>query len=482
MAFRVVAAIERPTIGSPGWTILPPLGHGAKNVYVSKGVGAADTNSGASPAAPKLTLAAGYAALTDGRGDRLNLRAGDSWSGESFPLWAKSGKNANEPMVVKSYGPGARPIVGGATDGWNTGQAVNHFIMRGIEMRPSVAVADNHWTGVMTLHASNNLLFEDVIIRLYETNITIQGTEFDEALPWITPTDIRFRRCIIRDAVDSDDLHGEGAYVTGCDGLLFEDCITHHNGWTAGEVVPHNTFSHGFYLSNSILNARIINCWTTYAAHDGFQLRCGGTVTGTVAFYCPQGMQAGSGGDNCYLNSAGVSLELSNCLIAFGMDCAANARGWGLKIGNIKDATITDLIVAGAQTGTFPLPLQLEGALTSGNGQACGPLPAVGVNDVVIDNLTVSAWGDAELFIGTAPGVDGVTIRNSNIPEITYYSGSPATPFVLTSNAGELGTSLTNAYYDAMIVAVLARPRATWGSAYETSTAIAHAKAELGIA
>src|SRR6185437_5573374 len=109
------------SLNSGGWTVLTPPA-GARVIYCSSSTGN-DTNTGLSPQSPVKTLARGESLLRNHNGDQLLLKAGDVFSG-NFIFWTLSGASAQNPMVLGSYGTGARPeILTGTQDGLKTGSA-----------------------------------------------------------------------------------------------------------------------------------------------------------------------------------------------------------------------------------------------------------------------------------------------------------------------------------------------------------------------
>jgi hypothetical protein len=100
-----------------GWTVVTAsepsgegtahVGAGTRKVYVSS------SGNNANPGTellPKQTITAGFAALRDGSPDWLLLKKGDSWN-EALSNPIKRGKSDTEPMLVSSYGTGARPLI-----------------------------------------------------------------------------------------------------------------------------------------------------------------------------------------------------------------------------------------------------------------------------------------------------------------------------------------------------------------------------------
>src|SRR5689334_1408982 len=92
-----------------GWTTVTPSDD-TRQVYVSSSEGD-DANNGLSPQSPVETITAGIKLLRDGMPDWLLLKRGDSWSGEGLGSWSKSGRSAEEPMLISAYDTGPRPLL-----------------------------------------------------------------------------------------------------------------------------------------------------------------------------------------------------------------------------------------------------------------------------------------------------------------------------------------------------------------------------------
>jgi hypothetical protein len=87
-----------------GWTVIAPCAD-TITVHVSSSTGD-DGNDGLSPAKAKRSIAAGVGLLRDRHPDHLLLKRGDTWK-EGLGHWKKSGRSAEEPMLVSTYGSAA---------------------------------------------------------------------------------------------------------------------------------------------------------------------------------------------------------------------------------------------------------------------------------------------------------------------------------------------------------------------------------------
>jgi len=118
-AVSVTTQAAVPVPPSAGWTVFTETapsgegsaftGTGTRKIYVSSSGN--DSNPG-TQASPKKTINAGVGLLRSGQPDWLLLKKGDIWTNECFGYFkTQHGKSATEPMLISSYGTGARPLV-----------------------------------------------------------------------------------------------------------------------------------------------------------------------------------------------------------------------------------------------------------------------------------------------------------------------------------------------------------------------------------
>ena len=81
-----------------------------RTIYVSSSTGN-DANNGLSPNSAVATIAEGLSLIRDGSADHLLLKAGDTWVNQSFGWLNFSGRSGTEPILISSYGSGARPLI-----------------------------------------------------------------------------------------------------------------------------------------------------------------------------------------------------------------------------------------------------------------------------------------------------------------------------------------------------------------------------------
>jgi len=247
---EVPAPPPAPPPSEEGWTVLSPSVD-TRFVYVSASTGN-DANNGLSEAAPKATIAAGKSLCRAGYPDWLLLKAGDTWTGQSLGNFSKSGRSASEPMVISSYGSGARPFLKtGTSDGMDMfGDAsINHVYLVGLHFKAHTFTGSQGSTGLFLLANPNDILVEDCMIEGYSDNIVLQNA-----------TNFRLRYSVIADSF-SNSSHSQGIYAEGVDGLLIEKCVFDHNGWKEGAggspatMYNHNTYING--CSNVVVRGNL---------------------------------------------------------------------------------------------------------------------------------------------------------------------------------------------------------------------------------
>ncbi|MFI5908515.1 right-handed parallel beta-helix repeat-containing protein [Dactylosporangium sp. NPDC051541] len=107
---RPVAAVAAVAVIASGLLagVAAPA-HAANVTYYVDATAGADANSGLDQSHPWKSLGK-VNATTFGAGDRILLKAGSTWTGQ---LWPKGSGAAGAPIVIDSYGSGAKPRVNG---------------------------------------------------------------------------------------------------------------------------------------------------------------------------------------------------------------------------------------------------------------------------------------------------------------------------------------------------------------------------------
>src|SRR5262249_36996943 len=149
-------------------------------IYVSSSTGDDIRGVPNDPTHPYKTIAKGLSMLGNSHPDWLLLKKGDTWTDEQFGSpFSHSGRSASEPLLLSSYGTGARPLlkvsstnntnlVGIGTFG-GAGTGGDYLAIVGIEFyaytrdpgSPSYNAADTVISGAQFLNPINWMLIED---------------------------------------------------------------------------------------------------------------------------------------------------------------------------------------------------------------------------------------------------------------------------------------------------------------------------------
>jgi hypothetical protein len=92
------------------------------------------------------------------------------------------------------------------------------------------------------------------------------------------------RRCIVVDAYTTSTDHSEGSYLSGVDGLLLEESLWDHNGWseTIPQATPPTVFRRNIYGQHDLRNVVVKSIISARSASEGIQMRSGGTLDNSL--------------------------------------------------------------------------------------------------------------------------------------------------------------------------------------------------------
>ena len=267
---NAVTATVQGTVPVSGWTDLTPASGGVV-VYVSSSTGN-DSNTG-TQTAPFRTLAHGYQALRDGHPDQLLLKCGDTWT-EGLS-WQKGGASG-APMVMASYGTGARPAIRGGIYGGQQNKGWVIFADLDVQPAGGVGTAGNAFLFFAPWH---DITIEGNYIAGFNVNIVVQEVDASRS------QNIRIRRNVIADAAGGSG-HNQGLFMGSCDGTVIEENVFDLNGNYPG-FEKADMFCHSCYLHEtngpSTFNGNI----TARACSHGVQQRSGGLMTENLALQNP---------------------------------------------------------------------------------------------------------------------------------------------------------------------------------------------------
>ena len=209
-------------LDSEGWTILEPSPD-SRLVYVSSSSGSA-LNDGLSENSPKDSFKSAKSRMRTGMPDWMLLKRGDTF--EELFDWRYAGGGVGRECVLTAYGTGPRPIIKNNRWQMQRDMDFSHFAMVGIELyaayndpaSPDYGLG-TATSGVIILGTTgDNLLFEDNLIRFFDTNVTIKRFRQFADL-----TNVVFRRNVVLDGGSF------GITTQFIDGLLIEENMFDRN-------------------------------------------------------------------------------------------------------------------------------------------------------------------------------------------------------------------------------------------------------------
>ncbi|MDB5333866.1 MAG: hypothetical protein JWP03_5017 [Phycisphaerales bacterium] len=399
------------TLDANGWTVVTPQ-TGSHVIYVSSS-GGNDNNTGLSAASPVRTIAKGESLMRDHTGDQLLLKAGDVWH-ENFIFWRLSGKSAQEPIVIGSYGTGARPILmTGTGSGFATGASsspeVDYVDLIGLRFwadgRDPAATAKpvaSGATGIAFLAKGTGILVENCLVQDYAVNMN-----FQDMLGPIQ--NVSVRRNVVIDSYSTTG-HSQGMYATGVSNLLIEGNLFDHNGYNEKVAGAEATwYNHDIYLSSHNTGVVVRDNTISRAAGYGLQDRPGGIVQNNLFINDPVGMTFGLV-NGASTTPGGVSGQVTGNVFIGGANIGTLQGGSGLIVGNVKagGGTVIANNIFTHSVANSPAAI----TLSYGSNQT-DPQDSVGINDISFKNNIVYNWTTGvEVDSGQKPGGTGLTAFN----------------------------------------------------------------------
>lgn len=372
------------TVDAGGWTTVTPSSD-SRIVYVSSSTGN-DANDGLSEATPKATIAAAKSLLRDGMPDHLLLKRGDTWTITSSISFSKlDGRSADDPILIGAYGSGDRPKIdsgdGRAFDLINT----RHLVMMGLQFTPTRSEQESSavlWISTTTTGGStwvtDDILIEDV--RVDGSGVTITSGSGET-------TDVTVRRSIITNAWSTTS-HAQGLYSDGVDGLLIEENLFDHNGWSESvEGAQPTQFNHSMYITHYTRNATIRNNISSRASSMGLKFQPNdGThyITGNVFVKNGYGIQIGGGQASKQIEGVGATIYANENTVIEG-DVSLAGGGMGVTVSNVQAGSFNNNIIANklGEGNQFAMSLQ------DGMGWETA---GIGVQNFEIDGNTIYNW------------------------------------------------------------------------------------------
>lgn len=426
-------ALLSVTLDPNGWTVVTPASS-SHVIYCSSSTGN-DANNGLSPTTPVQTLAHAIGLLRDHSADQLLLKRGDVWHSD-LGVWRKSGKSADQPMVIGAYGAGDRPeLMTGTESGFDAISSINseidnvdvigiHFYSDGRDpTSPSFAGPVNS-TGIDVLTKTSNFLVEDCRIEGYFDDINVQA--------FFGPiANVQIRRNVIDDAYATSS-NSEGLYAYGVTNLLIEGNTFDHNGYN--DLVPGGQatwYNHDCYLAANNVNCTVRGNIFAEASGYGLQARAGGDIENNLFINDPVGMTFGLV-NGASVDPGGATGVVNGNVFIGGANIGTIQGGSGLQIGNTRPGYPTVISNNIFTTSVANAPAAIT--LTYGMGNS-NPQDAVGINDLNIEDNIIDNWNNG-VYVdsGFKPGGTGlqafndVQIRNNvfqNIAGTVVSHGQP---------------------------------------------------------
>ncbi len=385
-----VSVSQAQEINDQGWTVLEPSVD-TRFVFVSSSEGD-DSNSGFSPSQAVRSLSRAKSLIRDNSADWMLLKRGDVWH-EGIGYWSKSGRSAEERVVITSYGESdERPkLVISSGKMLQSGYQVqrSNLAIVGLSM-----VADRTTAGIPTginwLASGENLLIEDCYISSFNVNVVCQATGEGD-----------FRNFAIRRSVIVDSWltqgHSQGLFVSGTTGVLLEENVFDHNGWNPDVPGADPTlYNQNIYLQTNTTDIELHGNITSRASAAGVQMRRGGHASRNLVYANPLGMRFG------YMTlewpEEGASGSLTKNVILGGPLATSEiaGSGVGVYIERAKDAIFEDNVVAQLDGGSVSWAFAITGY----------------ARDVQLEGNAVFDWGMA---IRSNTATEGVVRINDNL-------------------------------------------------------------------
>lgn len=350
-----------------GW--FEPQQQGGDVIYYLSDSDGSDGDNGLTEGTAKATLAAGQALLADGSADWLLLKCGDTWDTPMPDMPALSGRSELEPIVIGTYGTGARPILScGTSNGIYLGQA------GGVTRRhDNLAFLDLHFSasggagnGVNIFGEASGLRFEGCQISSFGG----VGFNVGVTVPGQRHVGVTIRRCNILDS------QSHGLVGGAVDGWLIEENNWINNGAAGGQ------FARNVYVDNGCTD--VVFRGNLVHGNDGVHLRSGGDAEFNLIMECSHGLQFGAG-SQAQLDPGGVTGTCQYNGIFFDHAIDANHIAWGMSIGNVHDTLFYRNIIARNEDQSGGSPLNL-------NYRNPNALVDTGLVNVTLRECIVANW------------------------------------------------------------------------------------------
>jgi hypothetical protein len=404
-----------------GWTVVTPSPD-TLTIYVSPTGN--DSNNGTSASTPVKTLNHAASLVRTGYSDWILLQSGTTFN-DSFTNWFKSGLSPQQPMLISSYGTGARPIIAVGTNhgGFvtNQGENVSNVDIIGIQFYANYRDPNNPdfstteaggGVGFQDYSPGGNILIENCAFSYFRNNLDIEAQGGPQS-------NIELRRSTSSYSWSTIS-HSQGLYAYGVNDLTIDQDVFDHNGWNA--LVPGATqqgYNHNVYYSFSCTNVTVEDCTLSNASFAGIMARSGGNIIDNLFLQNPIALAYGqaNGADS---TPGGVTGEITGNVIVGDRSLGSTPYGQGFDIGNTNGVLVSNnIFTQDSQHSKYAI--QLDPATATEN-----PGVVVGENNLTIeDNITNGFYAGIGIDGRFQPGGTGMyAFNNVTIKDNTFLNGS----------------------------------------------------------
>lgn len=413
-----------------GFTVVTPE-NGSQRIHVSPGGN--DNNNGLSASSPLQTIGKGLSKLRSGTGDQLLIERGRSYSG-GLGFFSKWGRGPSEPLVIGTYGSGARPVLNtGTSQGLTIGTrgGIANVVIQGLKFQPNLSASVD---GIAISGKADRILIEDCEITKFVNNVVLQ-TYFGPV------TNIGLRRNVITDSFSRSGGNSEGLFAEAVNGLTLDGNVFDHNGWGNGR--SQTIFNHNAYVRSTTTGLVAIDNVFSNASSHGLQARSGGHIENNVFIDNPTGLSFGLV-HGSPVTPGGVAGKVLHNVFMGTKNIGSQIRGVAVEVGNVRwsGTTISGNVIANGNASTKLPGIQLSWG--SGNVNAS---TAVGINDLNLSNNVVYKWSVGLWVVyGQAPGtgqkaLNNLRVHNNHFQEI-YQAGAINPGATAGSYSGNLYTTI----------------------------------------
>ena len=382
---------------------------------------------------------------------------------QSFGWLNFSGRSGTEPILISSYGSGARPLIETpansdlAIGASNHGSVGSNVAIVGLEFydytrdpsNPNYAgQGTGDHGGMFFVSQLNNLLVEDCKFSFYTGN-SIQGSGSGNVI---------LRRDVIVDTYNTN-AHSEGLYVDNVANLILEQNLFDHNGWnTSIPGAEANIFNHDLYIQNTSGLPTVIGNIFANASATGAQFRPGGTIVGNLFVSNPISLQVGSTEAGMFASTATVTGNVILDGNDINNDPATGPRGEGIIL-------LPDTGLVTVQNNIIAHDLSQRPY-----GEGIYLDPAAG-NDVVTNNIIYQWTGELGAIVNDG---SGNTISPNAIDNSGYLDPNRSVGSYMASLGG-------NATLDAFLAAARNQSKSNWNPQYTADAVNSYIQAGFNI-